>query len=396
MQINKMKFGKIKKVLLGAGLSSLLAASMSSQAHTPMNKVPNFDEFSEWVHDWEKFDTLYANEALDVLDMHLHPGSYDKLGPKGKEFVKSVFPIDLPDSLKIPLLRFFSSFQLNPYGAFIGIKNECRRAAANNCILFATYAPETWGIEPNEDLLGYLDDDRNTFNDMPFFYGLASINVADWDRDKVSNLSNLEAALSHPRIVGIKLAFAHTLTPFDDPRYFDIYKLAQKYNKPVYHHVGTSPLRKVSEFEEDQLPFVMRTFDPMYLEEAVKQFPQVKFILGHAGNDANHEGYSKIEEVFYLAEKYENAYIEISALGSERNDPNGEIMDGVLKRAKNSNILNKVIYGSDGPGSPGKTKSYKELVLESMQRVDLSFDEAQQVMAGNARRIFGIPAPSQN
>ncbi|MCW9015763.1 MAG: amidohydrolase family protein, partial [Kangiellaceae bacterium] len=133
----------------------------------------------------------------------------------------------------------------------------------------------------------------------------------------------------------------------------------------------------------------------MHLEDAIKQFPQVKFILGHVGNDSNREGYSKIDEVFYLAEKYDNAYIEISALGSQRSDPTGEVMDGVFNRAKQNNIVHKIIYGSDGPGNPGNTKSYKDLILESMQRVDYSFEQAQQVMADNARQVFNIPPSNE-
>jgi predicted TIM-barrel fold metal-dependent hydrolase len=381
----------MNRTALSVSLAFALLTSPITYSHTPLDEVPDLEQFSEWVKDSENHKTSYAEQEIDIVDMHLHPGSYDKLGPKGKAFVKSVFPVDLPDYLKEPLLRILSSFQLNPYGAFIGIKNECRRSSANNCILFATYAPETWGIEPNEDLIGYLDDARNDFEGKDYFYGLASISVQNWAEQKEASLANLKAALPHPNVVGIKLAFAHTLTPFDDPQYFDIYQLAEDYNKPVYHHVGTSPLRKVSEFSEAELPFVMRTFDPMYLENAIKTYPKVKFILGHVGNDANHEGYSKIDEVFYLAEKYSNAYIEISALGSERNDPNGEIMDGVLSRAKALGIVHKVIYGSDGPGNPGKTSSYKDLVMDSLQRVNYSFEDAEKVMAGNARAIFNMP-----
>ncbi len=386
----------MKMTLTAIALSMSMLLPQHVTAHTTFDSVPDLDKFTEQVFDWEDHRSFFSNQELDVLDMHLHPGSYDKLGPKGKEFVKNVFPVNLPDALKIPLLRLFSSFQLNPYGAFIGIKNECRRASANNCILFATYAPETWGIEPNEDLLGYLDDSRNNFQGSPFFYGLASLSVANWQEKKQESLEKLKAALAHPRIVGIKLAFAHTLTPFDDPQYFDIYQVAKEFNKPVYHHVGTSPLRRVSEFEEDQLDYVKRTFDPMHLEAAIETFPEVKFILGHAGNDANQEGYGRIDEVFYLANKYPNAYIEISALGSTRSDPDGQKMDSILKRAKELGMVDKVIYGSDGPGSPGNTKSYKERVLESMQRIGYSFEEAQLVMASNARRIFAIPRPTSN
>ncbi len=381
----------MKKIASCVGLTIALMASPLVNSHSTMDKVPDLSQYNQWVDDSEQFKTYYLNQELDIVDMHLHPGSFDKLGPKGKEFVKSVFPVNLPDFLKVPLLRLLSSFQLNPYGAFIGIKNECRKASANNCILFATYAPETWGVEPNEDLIGYLDDERNDFEGSTYFYGLASLSVKEWDENKSASLDNLRAALVHPKVVGIKLAFAHTLTPFDDPKYFEIYEVAKEFNKPVYHHVGTSPLRKVSEFDESELDYVLRTFDPMYLENAIKLYPEVKFILGHAGNDANHEGYSKINEVFYLAEKYPNAYIEVSALGSERGDPNGELMDSILLRAKSSNIIHKVIYGSDGPGSPGNTSGYKDRVIQSLERVNYSFDEAQLVMGKNARAIFNMP-----
>ncbi len=367
-----------------------LSASSVAFSHSTLDKVPDLKQFSQWVQDSDNHVSEYLEQPIEVLDMHLHPGSFDKLGPKGKEFVKRVFPINLPDAIKIPILRFFSSFQLNPYGAFIGIKNECRRAGADHCILYATYAPETWGIEPNEDVIGYLDDARNQVNNQTYFYGLASLNVADWENQKQTQLANLDQALAHPKMVGVKLAFAHTLTAFDDERFYPIYEVAREHNKPIYHHVGTSPLRRVSEFSESELDFVFRTFDPVYLEQAIQQFPTVKFILGHAGNDANHEGFSKINEVFYLAEKYANVYIEISALASERGDPNGEIIDGIFMRAKNENIVDKLIYGSDGPGSPGNTKKYKERILESLTRVGYSFDQAQLVMADNAKLIFNI------
>ncbi|WP_144393925.1 amidohydrolase family protein [Pleionea sediminis] len=378
----------MRKFATSIAISLALFTQLNVESHTPMESVPELRSFKQEIQDWEDHRSFYADETIDIVDMHLHPGSFDKLGPKGREFVLNAFPLDLPDFLKIPLLRVLSSFQLNPYGAFIGIKNECRKASANNCILFATYAPETWGIEPNEDLLGYLDDNRNSFDGNTFFYGLASISVANWDENKAESLANLETALMHPKVVGIKLAFAHTLTPFNDPKYFEIYEVAKEHDKPIYHHVGTSPLRKVSDFEEDQREDLYKTFDPMYLEDAIRSFPEVKFIMGHAGNDANREGYSKVDEVFYLAENYSNVYIEISALGNERSDPTGELMDSILMRAKEKGLVNRLIYGSDGPGSPGNTQTYKDRVLESLERVAYSYEEAQQVMAGNARKIF--------
>ncbi|WMS88285.1 amidohydrolase family protein [Pleionea litopenaei] len=382
----------MKQTALTAALIMAMTYLPSSHSHTPLNEVPDLSQYTESVQDWEDHRAFFEGQSLDVLDIHLHPGSYDKLGPKGKEFVKSVFPVNLPDVLKVPILRLFSSFQLNPYGAFIGIKNECRKASANNCILFATYAPETWGIEPNEDLIGYLDDSRNQFNNQTFFYGLASLSVENWSTNKENSLNQLRNALSHPKIVGIKLAFAHTLTAFDDRQYFDIYEVAKSFNKPVYHHVGTSPLRKVSEFEEEEREYVFRTFDPMYLETAIKEFPDVNFIMGHAGNDANVEGFDKVDEVFFLAEKYPNVFIEVSALGSSRSDPDGSKMERILMQAKSLNIIHKLIYGSDGPGSPGNIQGYKERVIESLQRANYTFEQAQMVMASNARSLFSIPA----
>ncbi len=98
----------MKKSLASAAIAAALLTSVSTKAHTPLDIVPDLESFTEWVQSWEVQPTLYNNQQLDVVDVHLHPGSYEKLGPKGKEFVKSVFPINLPDSLKVPLLSFFS------------------------------------------------------------------------------------------------------------------------------------------------------------------------------------------------------------------------------------------------------------------------------------------------
>lgn len=374
------------RIIMTVVLALILAKPLA--AHDKLFKqVPNLSDFKEWVEDWEIFNSYYYDEQIDVIDMHMHPGDFDALGPKGREFVIDNFPVNLPNFLKIPALRLLSRFQLNPYGAFIGIKNQCRSAAVNNCLLFATYAPQTWGIESNDKLLGYLDDRRNKWMGNTYFYGMASIGVADWDNTKQANLAELQNALEHPKVVGIKLAFAHTLTPFDDERYYPIYDMAEAMNKPIYHHVGTSPLRKSSDFEDGELEFFARTFDPQYLEAAIQKYPTVNFIMGHIGNDTNDEGYSRIETSLAYAKKYDNVYLEISALGAD----NTEKMDNVFRRIMADGTVEKTIYGSDGPQFPGYANRYKEAVIESMKRVGYSIDQARLVMAGNARRVFGIP-----
>ncbi len=334
----------------------------------------------------------YPSSSLEVVDMHLHTGSYDTMGPLGKKFLLSTLPSFIPDFLKSFSLQTIGSWMLDPYGPLIGIQSECTKAKIKYCGLFAVYAPETWGITPNKTIEKYLQDKRNRANGgKTEFFGFASVNVSQWDSQSTQSLAELETSLQNPKIKGIKLAFIHNNIPLHEEKYNPIYELAQRYQKPVYHHLGSSPLRKLSDFAttEEQKAY-LSSYDPKGLELSISKFSEVTFILGHMGFDFNKEGFDFSEEIYRLAAKYPNVVLEVSAFGRQAYDPEGLFMDGVFYHVKEAGLIPRTIYGSDGPGNPGGIKSYLDGVLKSLERVGYTPSEAESILSQNSKKLLSL------
>ena len=150
-------------------------------------------------------------------------------------------------------------------------------------------------------------------------------------------------------------------------------------------------MRSLDEFStEAEKRAYLESYDPKGLRWAIASFPDAKFVLGHAGFDFHGEGYDFSEAVFRLAKAYPNVYVEISAFGHPIFDPSGEVMDRVLQRLRDENLLDRTIYGSDGPVVPTYMKTYRAKTLESMARLGFSAEEIRMVMHGNARRIYRL------
>ena len=334
----------------------------------------------------------YLGNAIDVVDLHMHPGRYEDLGPVGRDFLRASLPNALPVSLKDRTLSVAASYLLNPYGNFIGIKTESEQAGLSRVGLFAVYAPDTWGVTSNESVISYLDDLRShDYMGRPFFFGLASLRLLDWPAKEEQALQQLRQALKHPKMMGIKLAFIHNAIPMNDPKYDSIYQVAQDRSVPVYHHIGSSPLRRLKDFPDRvaQLQY-LQSYDPAGLERAIRKFPEVIFIMGHMGYDFNDEGYSFSDKVFELASRYPNVYLEISAFGDALHDPKGVEMYEMLKAIKARGLISRTLYGSDGPSVPGGTEKYLMSTLNNMEKLGFTHSEAEAVLGTNTRRVFKI------
>jgi len=156
---------------------------------------------------------------------------------------------------------------------------------------------------------------------------------------------------------GIKL---HPLFNFFKPNsksVYKIYELAQEFNLPIIFHTGLSPAA----------PEYLRRFVKIddYLC-AVRDFPKVRFILGHGG------GYSDWTEAIEIAKKYENVYLETSG------QPPKVISEFVKKID-----INKILYGSDWPFYPMAISIAKTLLAtESDKQV------RKKIFYSNAQNFF--------
>lgn len=335
----------------------------------------------------------YRSQSIEVIDIHQHVGNSETMGPLGKQFVLNNLPRWLPLGVKNWTLETYAKLVLQAYTPVFGVRANCIQAALSKCGLLAVYAPLTWGTTSNDDIIGILDDARNRgpSEEPGYFFGTASLNIQRFPEAALDELAQLRKALHHPLMKGIKLAFVHNELPLDDQQFDGIYQIAREFSVPVYHHIGTSPLRRMKDFKsEDEKNNYLRSADPTGLEWAIAKYPDVPFILGHMGFDFNKEGVDFSESVYQLAAKYPNVYLEISAFGLAMYDKDGKYMDGVLKRLKSSNLLSRVLYGSDASGQPGATTNYRDLTLKSMDRVGYSLDDVRAVMSLNSRRIYRL------
>jgi predicted TIM-barrel fold metal-dependent hydrolase len=163
---------------------------------------------------------------------------------------------------------------------------------------------------------------------------------------------------------------------------YPVYELAGRYGKPLYLHSGTSP-NPGTRYEPEYA-------DPMYLEEAIKMYPDAVFILGHTGYDSKERALTYTDSAIHLAQNYPNVFMEPGALGAERAEL---VVDDFVTRLKEGKVLHKVIYGSDGVQFPGYLKSHLENYVAAMQRNGYTAEEMGQVLSGNFSRVFGIDIP---
>jgi predicted TIM-barrel fold metal-dependent hydrolase len=329
---------------------------------------------------------------MPIVDVHMHTGIFETMGPLGQKFLMSNLPAWIPDEFKRWSLSQVAKIVMVPYNPIMGIKAQCERARSTKVGLMAVYAHETWGVTTNEQIIQYLDDPRNqNAAGDPYFFGYASLSLENWPEKRDESIANLRSALHHPMMKAIKLAFIHTGKRLDDPSYDAIYDVAEEFGVPVYHHVGSSPLQKLNDLAtQEQRDNYLASYNPRLLERAIRKYPSVKFVLGHVGYDFNHEGHDYVPEVFRLAETFDNVLLEISAFGHPIHDHDGKEMDRVLREVKQRNLVSKVIYGSDGPVVPGYASKYLEVTLQGFQRAGFSQEEQAAILAGNANRFYKL------
>ena len=335
----------------------------------------------------------YRSQSIEVIDIHQHVGDARTMGPLGKNFVLANLPNWIPMGIKNWSLETYANLVLQPYTPVFGTRPSCYSAGLSMCGLMAVYAPLTWGTYDNDAIISILDDLRNRGpnGELSYFFGMASLNIHRFPDAAEEEIANLRSALKHKLMKGIKLAFVHNELPLDDKQFESIYQVAREFGVPVYHHIGTSPIRKIKDFKnEDERNNYLRSADPSGLEWAIAKFPDVPFVLGHMGFDFNKEGVDFSEDVYRLAAKYPNVYLEISAFGLAMYDKDGAFMDGALRRLKSMNLTQRVLFGSDASGQPGATGQYVQLTLRSMDRVGYTHEEASAVMSLNARRIYDL------
>lgn len=309
---------------------------------------------------------LVDGERLPVVDMHLHVGQWKDMPPWFHERISSNVPRGFKWTVKLLSDRLLTGE---------GIISQLDSCGITGAGIFAVYSPHTNGIATNEFVADMVSHNPSRL------FGFASIRVDQWNIDGEAWLRKFESDLANlPNVVGVKLAHAHQQFRFDDERFYGIYEIAGRLNKPIYLHTSGSPNPGI----RTEPPYN----DPYYLEEAIQKYPNTIFILGHAGWDSLEKKLTYLDAVIDLSQRYDNVYFEPGALGAHRAD---DAIDEFVERVKAADLIPKMIYGSDGPQFPGYVARHLEHFVAAMERADYSVDEMRMVLSGNFARVFELP-----
>jgi predicted TIM-barrel fold metal-dependent hydrolase len=306
-------------------------------------------------------------ERILVNDLHTHTGSWEMMPPGFQNRLAS----RAPDAFR---------WTFGPVTDWIlspdSIISQMNSAGIYGAGVFALYSPHTTGLAPND----FVSERVMTHPDR--LYGFASFRADKWNVDSAEQLAELERAVQLPGMVGIKLAHAHQQLRLDDERIYPVYEISARYGKPMYIHTGSSP----NPGTRYEAPYA----DAAYLEDAIRKYPKAIFILGHTGYDTKNKALTFVDSAIELAMKYDNVYLEPGALGAERGEL---IIDDFVTRLKDANVLDKVIYGSDGVQMPGYLEEHLHAYVAAMERNGYTTEEMRQVLSGNFIRVFGIGTP---
>lgn len=172
------------------------------------------------------------------------------------------------------------------------------------------------------------------------------------------------------RCFKIYLGYAHYFPA--DPLYRPVYKLAREFHVPVVFHTG----------DTYDVKGKIKFADPLGVDEVAVDYPDVKFVIAHAGNPW-------IQSAAEVAYKNANVYLDISAfmIGDMNEQPATKVATyvegpvrwifGYVENPK------KIMFGTDWPLT--KIGPYVEAIKRSIPQ-----EHWRAVFYDNAREVFGF------
>jgi uncharacterized protein len=197
----------------------------------------------------------------------------------------------------------------------------------------------------NPELVEYIRDSVNAYPDR--LIGYARLNPAEG----FSSVKLLNKAVKKWGLKGLKLHPAGNMVHPAHDLSIKLIREAADLGVPVLFHSGD---------EEFTLP--------MQIASAAEKVPEAKFILGHMG------GYFHTEDAILAAEKFDNIYLETSAM------PYPEVITDAVRRIG----AERVLFASDGPGCP------PDLELKKVKIAKLKPSEENLVFYENIKNLLRL------
>ncbi|HEU4395840.1 MAG TPA: amidohydrolase family protein [Planctomycetota bacterium] len=145
-----------------------------------------------------------------------------------------------------------------------------------------------------------------------------------------------------------------------------IYEVAEKAQRPVMFHTGTSIF-----------PGARNKFSgPMLVEDVAIDFPKLKIVLCHAGRPL------WMNEAVFLARRFPHVYLDVSSI------PPAALLD-YLPRLEE--IAGKVLWGTDWP-APGVPTLAENVA--AFRALPIRDEAKERILRTNAEKVFGEKAPA--
>lgn len=163
---------------------------------------------------------------------------------------------------------------------------------------------------------------------------------------------------------GMKVHLVHSQIYANDRSLYPLYEVCRHRGVPVMFHTGSSVF-----------PGARHRFsDPMMIDDAAEDFPDLTMICAHAGR-----GFWETQ-TFFLAKIRKNVHLELSGVPAARVLATYPELD---------RIRDRVVYGSDWPAAPSLG-----IVAERFRALPLPSESLVAIMRDNAARLLGLPATS--
>jgi predicted TIM-barrel fold metal-dependent hydrolase len=191
------------------------------------------------------------------------------------------------------------------------------------------------------------------------FAGLAGVDLSD----PMAAVREIRRCVTELGFVGVRVVPWLWNLPPNDRRYYPVYVACVELGVPFCTQIGhTGPL----------LPSEPGRPIP-YLEEVLLDFPDLVVVGGHVG-------FPWTAEVISLAHKFPNFYVDTSAYAVHR-------LPRDLVEFLGGHGRSRVLFGTNWPMiSP-------ERALAGLDKLGLDAEATSLYLAGNARRVFRLPAP---
>ena len=202
---------------------------------------------------------------------------------------------------------------------------EWHEAGVDKIVLLASDKTRIWESDvPDEAVAEVVDKHPDKV------IGFGSFEALDpRDRFNKKGLVDFVKMITDRGLKGLKLTPPYSHYPADDKRTYPIYDKCTELDIPILFHQCASLTPK-------NTPFSIA--NPIRLDDIAEDFPDLGFSIAHLGDPW-------IGEVYCMMLKHDNVYTD---LGGLCNRPHWLAWNLVV--AKEYRVLDKVMFGTDGPG----------------------------------------------